>query len=345
MKKNTDSNLKNADSGHDPILPVSERYLLNFLLDNVPEYFYFKDEQSRFIRLSRSLAHSFGLEDPTEAIGKTDADFFSAEHARLAYENEQEILRTGKTLSIEEKETWADQPDTWVLTTKMPMFNEDGRIVGTFGISRDITARKIAEDNLRQQAGRLQDQIEEINLLQEQLEDQATHDTLTGLYNRRMMEVVLEQQLKLCQQTRQTFSVVIIDIDQFKKINDECGHQVGDTLLEEFGKCIMASTRADDFSCRYGGDEILMAFQKMSIKQAIRKADLIRQRLGEIGIDLEDRRISATVSIGIATSPIHGKTIEELIKKADEALYAAKEKGRNQVFLADVEKTAKKNPV
>ena len=344
MKKNTKPNLKNENYAHDPKLPVSERYLLNFLLDNVPEYFYFKDDQSRFIRLSSSLAHSFGLNDPAEAIGKTDADYFSAEHARLAFENEQEIIRTGKTLSIEEKETWADQPDTWVLTTKMPMFNEEGKIVGTFGISRDITARKISEENLRQQASRLQDQIEEINLLQEQLQDQAIHDTLTGLYNRRMMEMMLAHQLTLCQQTKQTFSLVIIDIDEFKKINDEYGHQVGDTLLEEFGKCILASTRADDFSCRYGGDEILMAFQKMSIKQAIRKADLIRQRLGEIVIHHEDRSISVTVSIGIATSPIHGKTIEELIKKADEALYAAKEKGRNQVFLADVEKTVKKNP-
>jgi diguanylate cyclase (GGDEF)-like protein/PAS domain S-box-containing protein len=312
---------------------MSDHYLLNHLLDYVPESIYFKDTESRFIRLSMSLAKSFGLESPQEAIGKTDYDFFSQEHARQAFEGEQEIIRTGRTLSIEEKETRPNLPDRWVLTTKMPIYNENREIIGTFGISRDITDRKLAEDNLRSQAHRLQNQIEEINLLQEQLKDQATHDSLTGLFNRRMMDQILSQQLENCKELNQEFVILVIDIDQFKRINDEFGHLVGDTILAEFGKCIIASTRSDDFSCRLGGDEILMAFQKMSMKEAKNKAEIIRKKLGAISVRRDDQKISATVSIGIASFPSHGITVNELINRADEALYIAKEKGRNQVVI------------
>jgi len=313
---------------------VNDRYLLNHLLDFVPEFIYFKDTESRFIKISKSLANAFKLKDPSEAIGKTDFDFFTEEHARQAYEGEQEIVRTGRTLSIEEKEAWTDHPDTWALTTKMPIYDEAGKIIGTFGISRDITDRKVAEDNLRAQAHKLQNQIEEINLLHEQLKDQAIHDTLTGLFNRRVMDQVLSQQLATCQKYDQTFCIVVIDIDNFKSINDEFGHQVGDAMLEAFGKCILASTREDDFSCRLGGDEMLMAFQKMSIREALIKAEKVRKALDEVVVHREGQSVSTTVSIGIAAYPIHGNTVNELISRADAALYAAKQKGRNQVVLA-----------
>ncbi len=317
-------------------LKVSDRDLLKHLLDHVPEYVYFKDMNSRFIRVSKSLVKSFGYEDPSIAVGKTDFDFFSAEHARQAYEGEQEIIRTGRTLSIEEKETRHDQPDAWVLTTKMPMYNSEGTIIGTFGISRDITERKLAEESLRSQAHRLQNQIEEINQLHEQLKDQATHDTLTGLFNRRVMDQVLAQRLMDCKDMNLTFCILIIDIDEFKSINDQFGHQIGDAILEQFGKTILTSTRTDDFSCRLGGDEILMAFQKMSVVEALHKAESIRQKLSDVSVKDGENWVSATVSIGIAVYPQHGNTVNELISKADEALYTAKQKGRNKVALAAI---------
>lgn len=331
LLKDSEVEAKRINSKNKLHLHMSDHYLLNHLLDYVPESIYFKDTESRFIRLSTSLAKSFGLESPDEAIGKTDYDFFSHEHALQAFEGEQEIIRTGRTLSIEEKETRPNLPDRWVLTTKMPIYNENHEIIGTFGISRDITDRKMAEDNLRSQAHRLQNQIEEINLLQEQLKDQATHDTLTGLFNRRMMDQILSQQLENCRELGLEFVILVIDIDKFKSINDDFGHLVGDNILTEFGKCILSSTRADDFSCRLGGDEILMAFQKMSLKEAKIKAEIIRKKLGAIIVKRDAQKISATVSIGIATFPLHGNSVNELINKADEALYIAKEKGRNQV--------------
>jgi PAS domain S-box-containing protein len=125
-----------------------ERYLLNALLDNAPDYIYFKDMKSRFIKTSRSHAKAFGLSDPVEVIGKTDFDFFTEDHARPAYEDEQEIIRTGQSLSKEERETWVDRPDTWVLSTKMPLLDQEGNIIGTFGTSKDITERKQVEAEL-----------------------------------------------------------------------------------------------------------------------------------------------------------------------------------------------------
>ena len=129
---------------------VKEQYLLQALLDAAPDYIYFKDAESRFIRTSRAHAKAFGLSDPALVIGKSDFDFFSGEHARQAYEDEQEIIRAGQPISKEEKETWTDRPDTWVLTTKLPLCDQQGKIIGTFGISKDISERKQAEEALRE---------------------------------------------------------------------------------------------------------------------------------------------------------------------------------------------------
>jgi PAS domain S-box-containing protein len=140
-----------------------ERYLLKTLMDNVPDAIYFKDTDSRFIRTNKAHAGRwFGLSDPAQAVGKTDFDFFSEQHARQAYEDEQEIIRTGQPLlNMEERETWPDRPDTWVVTSKMPLRDEAGHIIGTFGLTRDITDRKRAEEALKEYSERLEEMVEE----------------------------------------------------------------------------------------------------------------------------------------------------------------------------------------
>jgi PAS domain S-box-containing protein len=123
-----------------------ERDLLQALMDNIPDHIYFKDTESRFIRVSKSVAELFDMDDPAQAVGKTDFDFFTEDHARPAYEDEQRIIKTGQPiLGIEERETWPDRPDTWARTSKMPLRDQEGNIVGTFGISNDITEIKKAE--------------------------------------------------------------------------------------------------------------------------------------------------------------------------------------------------------
>ncbi len=140
---------------------LRERYLLSTLMDNVPDSIYFKDTGGRFIHISKAMANRFGLCDPALAVGKTDFDFFTEEHARQAWDDEQAIMESDHPIvGKEEKETWGGGQITWVSSTKMPFKDKNGRIVGTFGISRDITARKRFEDALRQEEERFRSLIE-----------------------------------------------------------------------------------------------------------------------------------------------------------------------------------------
>lgn len=121
---------------------VQEQYLNEMLIENLPDHIYFKDLQSRFIRNNRSHARAFGIDDPKQMTGKSDFDFFVKEFAQKAYEDEQQIIRTGISISKEEQAIQQDQSKRWYLATKMPLRDKESRIVGTFGISRDITALK-----------------------------------------------------------------------------------------------------------------------------------------------------------------------------------------------------------
>jgi diguanylate cyclase (GGDEF)-like protein/PAS domain S-box-containing protein len=126
-----------------------ELQLMRGLMENLPAQVYFKDRESRFIGISNHGARTLGLSDPAQAIGKTDFDFFTDEHAQQAYDDEQDIIRTGQARTSEERETRIGVPDKWVETTKLPLRDASHRIVGTFGISVDITDRRKAQQALR----------------------------------------------------------------------------------------------------------------------------------------------------------------------------------------------------
>jgi PAS domain S-box-containing protein len=135
---------------------LSERHLLRELLDHLPDSIFFKDAASRFTRVNQALAGRLGLSDPAQAVGKTDFDFFTEEHARPAFEDEQQVLRSGEPVAgKEELETWADGRRRWVLTTRLPLRDPEGQIVGTFGVARDITESKRAEETVRQAEAQL----------------------------------------------------------------------------------------------------------------------------------------------------------------------------------------------
>ena len=124
-----------------------EQQLVQILMSTIPSRIYFKDLKSRFIRVNEAHAKHFGQASPDDLVGKTDFDFFTQEHAQAAYEDEQRIIQTGTPiLNLVEKETWPDRPPTWVATTKMPLRDEHGTIVGTFGLSTDITEQKRNEE-------------------------------------------------------------------------------------------------------------------------------------------------------------------------------------------------------
>ncbi|HEX7375997.1 MAG TPA: response regulator, partial [Pirellulales bacterium] len=127
---------------------------------------YFKDTASRFIQISRSLARRFGLDDSRQARGKTDFDFFDAEHARQAYQNEQQLMAGGQpVIDVDEKETWPDGRVTWASTTKMPLRDRHGRVIGTFGISHDVTERKQMQEELQQLTNFLDAVLDELPIM------------------------------------------------------------------------------------------------------------------------------------------------------------------------------------
>jgi len=155
-----------------------QTYLLDALMDNIPDAIYFKDKESRFIRISESNARLFGYNDALKAIGKTDFDFFSSSHAEATVNDELRIMRTGKAMiNHVEKEVWPDGSVTWGSITKMPLYDTDGTIVGTFGITRDITEQKKLEIELKEQneellttEEELRQNLEELHAIQEDLQ-------------------------------------------------------------------------------------------------------------------------------------------------------------------------------
>jgi PAS domain S-box-containing protein len=139
-----------------------ERDLLYALMDNIPDTIYFKDVNSRFIRNNKAHLKVLGLKDPKEAVGKTDFDFFSPEHARAAYEDEQRIVKTGEPLiGKEEKALKPDGTFRWVSTTKVPIKDSEGRVIGIVGISRDISEKKKLEEQLKEYMEHLEEKVEE----------------------------------------------------------------------------------------------------------------------------------------------------------------------------------------
>jgi PAS domain S-box-containing protein len=140
-----------------------ELHLMRVLMDNIPVRIYFKDLESRFITINKAQAEAFRLSGPEAAVGKTDFDMFSEEHAKQAFDDEQEIIRTGQRKTMEERETWVDRPDTWVATTKLPLRDAEGAIVGTYGFSELITERKLAEETLRASEEKYRTVVESAN--------------------------------------------------------------------------------------------------------------------------------------------------------------------------------------
>jgi diguanylate cyclase (GGDEF)-like protein/PAS domain S-box-containing protein len=285
-----------------------DRELLEVFLEHIPDNVFFKDCDSRFVRVSRAMADYFGLANPAQAVGKTDSDIFSSEHADQAFSDEQEIIRTGEAkVGIEEKETWPDGHESWVLTTKIPLKDRRGRIIGTMGIAHDITDRKQAEVEIRYMA---------------------LHDALTGLPNRILLEDRLTQGIALARRSQKSIAVLMLDLDHFKNVNDSFGHYTGDRLLEAVSKRLQTSLRESDIVARLGGDEFVIGVPMIADSRDIEAvAQKILAALDK-PFRIEGRDLQISASIGIAEYPADGENPGVLLQFADAAMYEAKKKGR-----------------
>jgi diguanylate cyclase (GGDEF)-like protein/PAS domain S-box-containing protein len=281
------------------------------LLSAAEERVYFKDLRSRFLLVSAGwiAACAPGLA-AEEVIGKTDFDFFSDEHAANAYEDEQQIIRTGEPLVGKvERETYGVRRDAWVSSTKMPLRDERGQIIGTFGISRDVTAQVSAEKALAHQV---------------------LHDPLTGLANRLALMDRLPQALLAMERHPSRLAVMFVDLDNFKEINDSFGHDAGDLVLTEVGRRLSILARRADTVARVGGDEFVMLCGELDDSAAVRLiGDRIIRAIGVPYVE-SGRDLSVTCSVGIVVTSDVAAEPDRLIRDADVAMYEAKKAGRNR---------------
>jgi diguanylate cyclase (GGDEF)-like protein len=167
------------------------------------------------------------------------------------------------------------------------------------------------------------------------LKYQAVRDPLTGLFNRRHMEESLERELLRAARNAKPVTVMMIDIDHFKKFNDSFGHEAGDLLLRELGSTFSSITRGGDIACRYGDEEFLLILAEASLEAGYERAVKLKEQVANLQVRYRGetlRRI--TVSIGVAAFPQHGTSASQIIRLADQALYQAKAEGRDRVVVA-----------
>ena len=176
---------------------------------------------------------------------------------------------------------------------------------------------------------------QELDKVNKELETKASTDGLTGLNNRRAFDEAMERELAQSQRQGKPLSLLIFDVDHFKRFNDDFGHQAGDLVLKQLGMTLGATVRKADFPARYGGEEFAVVMPFTSQVQAIGVAERIRSNIEEMRVPWEGQMLKVTVSIG-CTTVLGSRTdidVEGAIKAADTALYEAKENGRNQVVL------------
>lgn len=174
--------------------------------------------------------------------------------------------------------------------------------------------------------------ITERKQMEDELKYSATHDALTGLYNRNVLDQRLNDEIHRASRYNHAMSVFMLDIDHFKSINDTYGHRSGDTILHNFAKLLESSIRNTDYAARYGGEEFIVILPETPLAKAEELAERLRKRIAEYSFLIEpDKQVKLTVSIGIATFPELAQSPQNLLEVADSAMYAAKEAGRNQV--------------
>ncbi len=171
--------------------------------------------------------------------------------------------------------------------------------------------------------------------LRASLRSHAIRDPLTKLFNRRYLEETVERELRRADREGAPVGVVMIDLDQFKALNDSFGHHAGDVVLREFATILTDSTRADDLACRYGGEEFVLVLPGASAETSRDRANSLREELRRRVIDYPTGPLSdLSLSAGVVAHPQHGTTFNELLRAADSALYEAKAQGRNRVHVS-----------
>lgn len=205
--------------------------------------------------------------------------------------------------------------------------------VGVWTMS-DVTDHTRIEEAARLANDHLLTQLAENNRLQEALHEQAIRDPLTTLFNRRYLDETLDREIARAMREGYPVTILMIDIDHFKRLNDTYGHLAGDEMLKAIADLLRHTARQEDIVCRFGGEEFSVILPHMPLEIGATRANELRKTFAAMKVRFGEFELSTTLSAGIAAFPVHGKTRDTLIDTADQALYRAKELGRNRVEVA-----------
>jgi diguanylate cyclase (GGDEF)-like protein/PAS domain S-box-containing protein len=289
-----------------------ERALFRAVIDQVPDHLFAKNRDGSIVLANRAITRDLGV-NYHDLVGRTDFDLHSPEVAARFVADDQKVLASGESLlDIEEFVVGADGEKKWLSTSKVPLLDEQDQIIGVLGISRDVTERKRAE---------------------EQIHFMAHHDALTNLPNRILLMDRLAQAILQAKRNSRLVTVIFMDLDNFKLVNDSLGHNAGDVLLKVVAERMVKSVRATDTVVRLGGDEfVILLVDQEGDGPGVASAILNRMRatLAE-PVPIEGQLFRVTCSIGIATFPEDAGDAETLLMNADVAMYQAKQNGRDSV--------------
>ena len=211
----------------------------------------------------------------------------------------------------------------------------------TMGVLYVQAASEHAVEKIRTRNEGLQQIVQLISItlaslrLRAKLEHQSVRDALTGLFNRHFMKIAFDRELARCVRRKVSMAVLMLDVDHFKKLNDQFGHAAGDAALKEVAATLSRGVRSDDIVCRFGGEEFVILLPEITPEQAYHKAESIRRAVEDLRISFERIVLQATISIGVRCYLSEGESSEFLLKQADAALYEAKHTGRNRVVVSE----------
>lgn len=311
--KQTDESLRESDAR------------MRAILDNAPYMAWLKDSKGRYMMVNKSYIEYIRPRNIQQVIGKTDFDIWPKELAEKYRAVDLEVINSRQQKHVEEQSLDGDRLH-WVETVKSPIIDKNGNVLGTTGFSRDITERKKAEEKIR-------------NL--------ALYDTLTKLPNRRLLKEKLTYAIAACNRSGRYGALMFIDLDNFKPVNDMHGHIIGDLVLIEVARRIAHCVREVDTVARFGGDEFVVVLGELdidkdsSVEQVAFIAERIRATLAETYVLTLHKNgkpevtieYHCTSSIGVVLFLKHEENQEEILKRADVAMYQAKEAGRNLVHF------------
>jgi len=286
-----------------------QKHLLKTILNNIDAHIYMKDSQRNFLYVNNKVAELFGY--PAEnIIGKRDTDILAENIAEHFHQSDKKVFENNEKQVIEESVEDEQGNSHHYISTKIP-YNQPGKPSALIGFSIEVT---------------------ELYQLKEEFRKQANSDSLTGLYNRRYFVEQAEREFNRAKRHTLPLSLLSIDIDHFKEINDQYGHPVGDQVLVSVAKSLLPMLRKEDILARMGGEEFSILLPETSIQAATLIAERVRLQQSKICLTGDwAGEIRITVSIGISSMKAKEKSFDALFSRTDQALYQAKNTGRNKV--------------